>query len=369
MIKPNRLIWQQILEEEKKPKLQFGEQVSKFPTPELKLPAPTPDAFDLAIEDAQAPEPEVTLETTATKRARLIEQAKTAPAAERERINIQLRKLGEPSDIETAEAIARGAISQAEAARVARTGRREEITVAPGEAGEIIRRGVSGVRAARAPGRAGAAVAGTQAQIIAEAEKAGKRRLEKAIGVDPEIRRLGALEAGNVAKANQLLQAIRTTKFERAEEVQALQDQVLDFQVSLKEDAVSKALKTVDQLGGAVSQMPVDQFIDFASAQGLSAPTATALHQAATLEAEAAKTKDEAEAEKLRLSAEKIRAELAGTLPGRIQPTAFQAKIDTLDRLLARGTLSQTDYDAAIQEELGIRETTTKGKAISVPRG
>jgi hypothetical protein len=292
-----------------------GDPALPTPRPTQMIPAPTgaaPDAFDLAITDAKEPEPEpeVTLETTAVERARLIEQAKTAPAAERERINIQLRKLGEPSDIETAEAISREAISQAKAARVARAGRREEITVAPGEAGEIIRRGVSGVRAARAPGRAGAAVAGTQAQIIAEAEKAGERRLEEAIGVDPEMRRLSALEAGNVAKANQLLQAIRTTKFERAEEVQALQDQVLDFQVSLKEDAVSKALKTVDQLGGAVSQMPIDQFIDFASAQGLSAPTATALHQAATLEAEAAKTKDEREAEKLRLSAEKIRAEI-----------------------------------------------------------
>jgi LAS superfamily LD-carboxypeptidase LdcB len=306
----------------------------------LEVPKKPKTIIEESLEQAQP-----TAQTSQTRLDELRKRASTPgiPEAERERLNTIIRNLGGETPEQTALAVSRGAQSQAEAAAEARAGRRQELRTAPGQVGQQFQ---SQIAAQRAGGVSPEGVSTSGARGVGQlAEITGKRGMEQAIEADPEVRRLTAIQSTNQAKANQLLESVRRTRFERAEDIEALQDQVQDFVETLQEDQTGQALKTIDQLGSAaVSQMPVSDFLDFATGQGLTAPAATALHQAAVLEAQAAETKNEQEAEKLRLSAQKIRNDLQSEADKAV------AGVATLQTALDEGKIDQATFDALSQE-------------------
>ena len=309
-------------------------------------------AIESAAEIVESP---VAVQTTATRLNDLQNRA-SAPGvsqAEKERLETVIRGLNAETPEQTAKTQMSDAQSQAEAARINRAKREEDIRTKEGEAGRMIERGQGALLQAKG-GREGVQ-SSTTAGIIAASKTGGEKLLSQAISADPEINRLNAIESGNIAKVNALSEAIKTTRFDRAEDVLALQDQFEDLQKELTANATDKALKTITQLGSSVAQFDVNDFVDFAVAQGLDPTLAKAIHSDNVALALAQKSKDETAIQQAEATLQKTLADIA-----QVGVSDTDKTVAALQRLLNAGTITQEQFSAAVQEEIGIGADPTK---------
>jgi len=180
--------------------------------------------------------------------------------------------------------------NQAEAARINREKRRQQLLKEERFIGRREERGVDAFRSGLAQSREGV-VGAERGALGAAAEKASKVRIQEGIAKDPEIQRLNLIESGSIAKINKLQETLRTVKTTDAKEFKAALEDFEDLKEELEREEEGKGIETVAALSDeAASNMSLLDFIDFAEDNGVSSSVATGMHAAAKLRLEASQT-------------------------------------------------------------------------------
>lgn len=299
--------------------------------------------------------------------APIVEQAvteaeKTPTQAEKERQEILLREEARVAQApERRREILTDAQQQAEAARLRRAERREKLTAR--ETGAII--APIQTRAAADIGVRGGFTSGA----VPTDSEAARELVEQRVGQDPEIRRLSAIESGNIERINTIQEKIRQTRVGDAKALDDLKADLEDLNADLKSSEQEKAVASIDSFIDTIGveefgKLKADALTSYVESLTDDPGTLQSVLARQSIAKQIAETKDEEQKATLldtfnRLGiAPSARVQEAGALQ------LLQGELDA-------GTITQSTFDrlSGIISGGGRSTTTSTGKNVFAPTG